>query len=130
LRLRTVKDFLIDLSLTPGAFCQRESPLTAGTWKIGYIGWVGHRNLGDEAMFQAISRAFAPNQLLPLLPLPGERLLYALGAGGAARFGAVVLGGGTLINRFYLDLAKLAVSWNVPFFVAGTGVGAQVLVSP
>jgi len=123
-QLRTIKDFLVDISLTPTALAARIAPVKRGTSKIGYIGWVGHANLGDEAMFQAISKSLAPNQVLPLLPVPGERLLEAVGAGGAKRFGAVVLGGGTLINRFYIDLAKLVASWKVPFCVAGTGVGS------
>lgn len=75
-------------------------------------------------MFEAIGKALRPNTILPLLPLPGEHLLEAIGLGGAKRFAAVILGGGTLINRFYLGLAKRALSWNVPLCVAGTGVGS------
>lgn len=124
LQLRIIKDFLVDVSLTPAALAGRIAPVKPGTSKIGYIGWVGHANLGDEAMFETISKSLAPNQVLPLLPLPGERLLEAVGAGGAKRFGAVLLGGGTLINRLFLNLVKLVASWGIPFCVAGTGVGS------
>lgn len=124
MQLRTIKDFLVDVSLTPTALAERVAPVKRGTSKIGYIGWVGHANLGDEAMFQAISQSLAPNQVVSLLPVPGERLLQVVGAGGSKRFGAALLGGGTLINHFYLDLAKLVASWRIPFCIAGTGVGS------
>lgn len=123
MQLRTIQDFLVDVALTPAAVVQRRARKQPPAVKIGYIGWVGHGNLGDQAMFQAMATALAPHQLLPMLPAPGERVLRAMGAGGGECFGAVVLGGGTLINRLYLDVAKLAVSWNLPLFVAGTGVG-------
>ena len=124
LQLRTIRDFLVDLSLTPSVIAARRSPAPSFASRLGYIGWVGHANLGDEAMFQAIATSLAPNLLLPLLPAPGERLLQHLGTSGSQQFGAVVLGGGTLINPLYLAVARLVASWNTPLYVAGTGVGS------
>ncbi len=121
---RLIKDFLIDVSHTPAAAAARAKIPENNSSAVGYIGWVGHSNLGDEAMFEAICTALRPNKILPLLPLPGEQLLEAIGLGAAKRCAAVILGGGTLINRFYLGLAKRVLSWNIPLCVAGTGVGS------
>ena len=49
---------------------------------LGYIGWVGHDNLGDEAMFQAIQSLLAPCVLTSFRGNPQERLLALFGLSG------------------------------------------------
>lgn len=63
---------------------------------IGYIGWVGHRNLGDEAMLQSFTKLFSyytifPYSMINNFPRIEERIR-------PKRLRAIALGGGTLIN--------------------------------
>jgi len=89
--------------------------------RIGYLGWVGHHNLGDEALFIAFQKLFQRALVLPyklndkfkkfekVCPIP--------------LFKSVCLGGGTLINfnelapEFEYIQGKYASS-----FVFGSGV--------
>lgn len=62
---------------------------------IAYIGWLGHHNLGDEAMYEACRRELGA----PVVRLPSERALACMRA--AARgpvFRAGLLGGGTVVG--------------------------------
>lgn len=97
---------------------------------VGYIGWLGHRNLGDEAMFLVIAKRLAEIPIVPCLPVPGERFLASLGVGGPGYFRAVLLGGGTLINQLYLPAAALARSFGAPLYTVGTGVGSAGFGAP
>lgn len=69
---------------------------------VAYIGWVGHANLGDEAIFEACKRAFPAQRLISL---PRDRTLSRIetvAPGGAIEGG--LLGGGTLVGwDTYLD---------------------------
>lgn len=69
--------FAKDLLRTPLTAVHRRWLMDRRRAAIGYIGWVGHGNLGDEAMFEQIKRSFADFKLVPLLPEPGERLILA-----------------------------------------------------
>ena len=95
-----------------------------GKRHLGYIGWLGHRNLGDEAMFHSIRARLSPFHLTPFAPPPGERMFARIGPGGADFFQGVVLGGGTLINPLFLPAAKLVRSFGIPLHTIGTGVGS------
>jgi polysaccharide pyruvyl transferase WcaK-like protein len=57
---------------------------------LDYVGWVGHGNMGDEALFEAIKRTFNPYKLIPstnsLAQLPPQ--LHS---------GITLFGGGTLL---------------------------------
>jgi polysaccharide pyruvyl transferase WcaK-like protein len=91
--------------------------------RVGYLGWVGHRNMGDEASFEAYRRAVpgvrfveipSARALGPLDALTPHRLLH----GGA-------LGGGTLIGWPYFRTAferLLAAAAGGAAFMLGTGV--------
>ena len=35
--------------------------------KVGYLGWLGFQNLGDEALFDAISKLMKPVEALHIL---------------------------------------------------------------
>jgi polysaccharide pyruvyl transferase WcaK-like protein len=118
-----VRDFAADLLRTPRAAARRRHLLRQNQRAVGYIGWVGHDNLGDEVMFEAIRKAVRQLPMLTLFPEPGERLLAQWGLGGPALFRAVLLGGGTLINPLYLPLARLLKAQGLPIYTIGTGVG-------
>ncbi len=121
--LPAIRDFAVDLRRTPGAALSRLHLRRSGGCAVGYIGWVGHDNLGDEAMFEAIRKAMGRFTLLDLLPEPGERLLTQLGLGGPNVFRAALLGGGTLINPLYVSVARMIRNFRLPLYTVGTGVG-------
>lgn len=62
---------------------------------VAYVGWSGNGNLGDEAMLSAHQQLLAPWDVRQVPNLPRNPVLAAVGRAGA--FGAVCLGGGTLI---------------------------------
>lgn len=86
--------------------------------KCYYIGWLGRGNLGDEALYEAISCLFADRIKFYDKGYVGKVVNLLL----KGHFDAVFLGGGTLINgsNFYLDqLNKVSGRKKVVF---GTGV--------
>lgn len=86
--------------------------------QLRYIGWLGHRNIGDEVLFHAFREELFSDCLL--VPYEDYSLLSAVASPG--RHTAVVLGGGTLINEGgYLAPLKAAHEQGRPFFVFGTG---------
>jgi len=97
---------------------------------LGYIGWVGHDNLGDEAMFQAIQSLLSPCVLVPFRGNPQERLLAMLGLSGRRFFDGFVLGGGTHVNPGFWLLVEAADRTGLPMFMFGTGVGSSGLGQP
>lgn len=72
--------------------------IAAHSASAGYIGYVGRRNLGDDAMFVAARMGLAP---LGLRPLPFNRRGMQIAAHLRRQqpLPMVVLGGGTLIGR-------------------------------
>lgn len=54
--------------------------------KMTYIGWVGHDNLGDEALYESNKKIFQPYELIP--------------NGGNLRSKITLFGGGTLHSRW------------------------------
>ncbi|MEQ9570422.1 MAG: polysaccharide pyruvyl transferase family protein [Longimicrobiales bacterium] len=65
--------------------------------RVGYIGWTGHDNLGDEALALAIE-GLLPSLQLAELKLTDKVERYEAFLGGQGIFKGVMLGGGTLIN--------------------------------
>jgi len=112
-----------ELLRTPLTAANRWQLATRRIGAIGYIGWAGHSNLGDEAMFDEIVESFSDFKIVPLLPEPGERLISRLGVGPGV-FDAVLLGGGTLINCDFIAVARLVQEQQVPLYSLGTGVGS------
>ena len=95
-----------------------------GARRAGYIGWLGHGNLGDEAMRRA-AELLLGQPLEPLRTWRGERVLAAIGAGGGRRaLPVAILGGGTLINPGRLVLVEDLLRRGVPLVALGTGVGS------
>ncbi len=89
--------------------------------KIGYIGWVGYGNLGDDALFVAFQKLFSDCVSLPYKETTKiqtyERVVRK------KVYQAVSLGGGTLINNgsFY-EIFRSAQKKGRPTFVFGAGV--------
>lgn len=107
-KLTTLKHYM-DLMLTPN--------------KLAYIGWVGHKNLGDEILFDA-HKALFPQQNLKFYMR--SRLLDRVFP-FAQRFDGAFLGGGTLINQADIWLKQLdeLERAGVPLLCFGTGVACR-----
>jgi len=93
--------------------------------KIGYIGWVGHGNIGDEAMFQAIQRLFSPSSLLSYSHI--KKIIQWDVKNKAGLFKGVCLGGGTIINTGYIKEVRDALNSNYKVFAFGSGVSDSSL---
>ncbi|MCW3058882.1 MAG: polysaccharide pyruvyl transferase family protein [Capsulimonas sp.] len=93
---------------------------------IGYIGWSGHGNLGDDAMWEA-ARNTLPNHVLLQYDAPQrEKLLARFGLSGPRYFRSVILGGGTLISpRFFPPVVESALDQGILVWSLGTGVGSS-----
>ena len=89
-----------------------KTALSLGRRTARYIGWTGHGNLGDEAIFGAVSAMF--------------RRTLSLQAGDIPDAQAVVLGGGTLIDGADEYEAPFRASSARLKFVFGTGVEAPL----
>ncbi|ABK72237.1 polysaccharide pyruvyl transferase family protein [Mycolicibacterium smegmatis] len=67
---------------------------------MGYLGWHGRGNLGDDAIYDAVCAQLPGAGFVDLPVLPGERLRAVVsGRNRLLRRSAQVIGGGTLIGR-------------------------------
>ncbi len=122
---------LSEILNTPSLARQRWRMKSKEQRAIGYIGWIGHENLGDEAVFEAIRDSLRVDEsLIPFIAAEGESLLARFGLGGTAVFRSVLLGGGTLIHPYYLPVARLAQKFGIPLYTVGTGVGSPGFFTP
>lgn len=86
---------------------------------LTYIGYLGHGNIGDEALYVAFRDQLFSQALM--LPFDDISLLSGIARLKTNRW--VVLGGGTLINvNPYLEALERFAKENRPFAVFGTGV--------
>lgn len=92
----------------------------------GYIGFVGHANLGDEVMLEA-AHALLGEQLEPLATPTVEKLLALTPLGGNPRYPFAVLGGGTLVNQGYIGIVETCLEKGIRLATLGTGVGSPGL---
>jgi polysaccharide pyruvyl transferase WcaK-like protein len=92
---------------------------------VGYIGWLGHNNLGDEAMFEAAMKLFGKDKFLHYSGARKEKILSGIGLSGRHYFSKVILGGGTLINSGYLATVRTALDSGLELMALGTGVGSN-----
>jgi polysaccharide pyruvyl transferase WcaK-like protein len=89
--------------------------------RVGYVGWIGHGNLGDEAMYLAIRSIFPELNMLPFKY--SKKIKFLEHIKRKKTYDAIVLGGGTLINaKGSLNLFRCAQSTCSKFFVFGAGV--------
>lgn len=117
----------------PGNSLRKEVPPAAPSWfqrkrayinkdlgRAAYLGWLGHRNFGDEVLYQAFRSAFHPLEVLPAASgiLPGLLERWQ----GRPLYNCCFLGGGTLINTHYdQSFHELLVNYK-PGFIFGSGV--------
>lgn len=101
----------------------RHLRLLAGPRRVGYVGWLGRENLGDEAVFAAYDRALGPG--LADVPETGRMLARLQRASRRPLFRGAALGGGTLIGtaaaRQALEL-MLERAPDLPLVMLGPGV--------
>lgn len=85
-----------------------EAPPSDDRPKLGYVGFSGQGNFGDDLMLDAIRRLFPHHRVEP----------------GSDHGVGVILGGGTLLNaeRFYWRIAERITPIGAPRVVFGTGV--------
>ncbi|WP_095012398.1 polysaccharide pyruvyl transferase family protein [Tsuneonella mangrovi] len=89
----------------------------------GYIGWVGHANLGDEAMVEA-AESLLGGKVEPMATPRIEQILGGTPLGGKRRHPHVFLGGGTLVNAGYIELVETCLAQGSRLATLGTGVGS------
>lgn len=94
--------------------------LTTSRPIVQYIGWLGHQNLGDEAIHLATQRIFADRLFLYDKTYIGKGL--SLRFGGNAKFAGSMLGGGSLVNREMGYLHRLCDSPASKKIIFGSGV--------
>jgi polysaccharide pyruvyl transferase WcaK-like protein len=91
---------------------------------IGYLGWTGYGNMGDEAIHQALLESLPSLDFVPV-PLGPAAALRASNRVRVLRHSPLLLGGGTVLGRriwrFHLRQA-LALSARQPAFMLGAGV--------
>lgn len=91
---------------------------------IGYIGCHRSDNLGDMAMHQIAVRLLGKDRLIDFHAARHEALLGTVCLTGHTVFAHAVLGGGTLINPYFLPPVLALWKSEVPFWTFGTGVGS------
>lgn len=91
-----------------------------------YVGWLGHDNLGDEALYLAIQEYFRPVPLAHLSPVyqPAVAAVASL-----KRHRVSILGGGTLIASGYRAHFEETLSRTRRGIVFGAGVADEVFWS-
>src|SRR5687768_6121579 len=88
------------------------------TIRIGYGGWLGHGNLGDEACFEEVGRAIrrrfgAAAALEPLLFDQHQQIDFA------------IVGGGTMLSTFCRPMDQKLTRLRddgIPYAVFGSGI--------
>jgi polysaccharide pyruvyl transferase WcaK-like protein len=89
--------------------------------KVGYFGWTGRGNLGDEALFTTIRKLLRPVALVKFHKF--YRKGKFLEAAQETMLSGFMMGAGTLINsRGLLPIMKHFLEKRVPTFVFGAGV--------
>jgi polysaccharide pyruvyl transferase WcaK-like protein len=91
--------------------------------QTGYIGWVGHHNLGDEAVYDAIRALVRPLSLTDF-SAARETILGRMSLSGRRHFQGVLLGGGTIIGPAYSVPVRRTLGLRLPMATFGTGVGS------
>jgi len=122
--MATLTTALQDATGKASRLCRRAWSRVADCSRVGYIGYLGYGNLGDEAMFEGVKQALPGARLFYYRHPDRERPLARLGLSGARFFQSALLGGGTLIGPGYVDTVELAIEQGLPLWSLGTGVGS------
>lgn len=106
--------------LTPGRDATRSAPV------VGYLGWHGKGNLGDDAIYDAVRSQLPEATFLDLPRFPLEVFLAGVtGLNRSLRRGAQLVGGGTLVGtRYFRPLVNrgLSLTKDVGSYAIGVGV--------
>ena len=93
---------------------------------VGYLGWHGRGNLGDDAIYDAVRAQLPGTTFLDVPRFPHEVMrASATGLNRSLRHGVQMLGGGTLVGtRYFRRLAKrgLALTKANGSYAIGVGV--------
>jgi polysaccharide pyruvyl transferase WcaK-like protein len=91
---------------------------------LAVLSGVGDANFGDEWMFEALEQGMPGCNLVPLELPKTEARLGNIGLSGPAFFSGLIVGGGTLVNRYFLERAKPLLVSGAPAWMIGSGVGS------
>jgi polysaccharide pyruvyl transferase WcaK-like protein len=93
---------------------------------VSYLGWHGNRNIGDDAIYEAVSAQLTGATLLDLPRQPAEWMQAAIsGRGRALRRSVFMVGGGTVVGRRhwrYMSTYGMSVSKKMGGNAIGVGV--------
>jgi hypothetical protein len=92
--------------------------------RAAYVGWLGHGNVGDEAVLEAYRVAY-PELVVRAVPADGSFLRRVAPLLGRRQLTTAMIGGGTLIGTAYIRLALeqlLDCCPSLPLIMLGTGV--------
>jgi polysaccharide pyruvyl transferase WcaK-like protein len=99
---------------------------------VGYLGWHGQGNLGDDAIYDAVRAQLPEATFMDMPRFPHERMrATATGLRRSLRHGVQMLGGGTLVGtRYFRRLANrgMALTKANGSFAIGVGVEDPVFV--
>ena len=99
---------------------------------VGYLGWHGRGNLGDDAIYDAVRSQLSGANFIDLPRLPHETIsAVATGLNRSLRHSALVVGGGTVVGRRHwrrLVSRGLALTRNKGSYAIGVGVEDPVFV--
>jgi hypothetical protein len=101
--------------------------MTRRTSVVGYLGWHGRGNLGDDAIYDAV-RAQLPSAAFVDLPRFRHEVLRAAatGANRTLRNGVQMVGGGTLVGtKYFRRLAKRGMALTKANGSYAIGVGVE-----
>lgn len=91
---------------------------------VALLSGAGDANFGDEWMLELLRRGLGRCRLVPLELPRTEARLERFGLAGGGYFSAVVIGGGTIINPYFLPRLSKLVEGGTPAWALGTGVGS------
>ncbi|MBD3245486.1 MAG: hypothetical protein GF333_00560 [Candidatus Omnitrophica bacterium] len=90
-------------------------------WQLGYIGWIGFGNLGDEAIFHAIQKLFPTHNMIPFRHTSKIACIERLF--NTKLYDAILFGGGTLLySTNYGKILQRAQKLYPDLYVFGAGV--------
>lgn len=85
---------------------------------------IGANNFGDDWMFEALEQGLPDCRVVEIKHPATEWRLSKIGLSRESLFSGLVVGGGTLINSYFLPRILPFVDAGIPMWTLGTGVGS------